>query len=497
MGNNLHSLATASRLGIDLADYAPGLETAFAAIPREESYLLDDIDGHIPTFVQGTYYLNGPALFSRSGAGYNHWLDGDGMVCALQFGNREVKFTSRYVRTTKFLTEEQAGSFVFRAFGTAFSGDRLHRGFALESPANVSVYWFNGALLAFGEQSLPWQLDPETLQTLGRYSFGDCLTEFSPFAAHPKFDADTNEMFNFGVFSSPKAPKLYFYRFTSKRQLQSCTTLALDFPVTLHDFGLSANYAVFYLAPYIFDIDSMLRRGRSILDSLSWEPWRGTRLLILNRSTGQPLASIPVGSRYCLHVINCFEIGGRLFVDLIELDRPVYDQYQPLPNLFCNAPHGSPVRFIINSSTWDLLSRKELDYGHAPDFPAVDPRKAGLAYADFWMLALSKAGHTGRKFFDQLVRARWNDRDPVDIFHMAPGQYFSGEPVFIGNPADSRPDSGVVLCPEFDSNRRQTAFLIFNAFKIHDGPIARMRLKHPIHLGFHALWKRQPAEGPV
>lgn len=496
MANTLQNTAVVPATGVpDVADYAPGLETAFANMPQEESYLLEQIEGDIPTFMRGTYYLNGPALFSRGGTSYNHWLDGDGMVSALQFGDGQIQFTSRYVRTTKFLTETQTGRFVFRAFGTAFSGDRLHRGLVLESPANVSVYSFNGALLAFGEQSLPWKLDPHSLQTLGQFSFGNCLTEFSPFAAHPKFDPDTNEMFNFGVFSSPKAPKLCFYRFTSSHRLQTCSTVDLDFALSLHDFALSAHYAIFYLAPYVFDVKAMLHRGCDVLDALSWEPWRGSRLLVLNRSTGERVASIPVDSHYCLHVINCFEIAEQLYVDVIELERPVYDQYQPLPNLFTNAPDGSPVRFIIDVSRWELLSRQELRYRLAPDLPAVDPRKAGLPYLDFWMLGVSKVGNTGRKFFDQLVRARWNDRAPADIFQAAPCRYLSGEPIFIGDSVDSRSDeSGVVLCQEFDASRQQTAFLIFNAFDIHGGPIARLRLKHPIHLGFHAFWKPRSAQ---
>jgi len=37
----------------------------------------------------------------------------------------------------------------------------------LEPPVNVSVYPFAGSLLAFGEQTLPYELDPVTLETRG------------------------------------------------------------------------------------------------------------------------------------------------------------------------------------------------------------------------------------------------------------------------------------------------------------------------------------------
>ncbi|HEY4594936.1 MAG TPA: carotenoid oxygenase family protein, partial [Thermoanaerobaculia bacterium] len=65
-------------------DHAPGLERAFAAPADQQG--TPRVEGEIPAFLRGTYYLNGPARFERGGQAYRHWLDGDGMVCALRFG---------------------------------------------------------------------------------------------------------------------------------------------------------------------------------------------------------------------------------------------------------------------------------------------------------------------------------------------------------------------------------------------------------------------------
>src|SRR5215208_3084293 len=148
-------------------DHAPLIERAFSLTPAELSYDVERVEGRVPDFVRGAYYLNGPARFSRGGFRYKHWLDGDGMVCSLRFARGRARFTSRFVRTAKLAAEEADGRPLFRAFGTAFEGDRLKRGIALESPANVSVYPLFGGLLAFGEQGLPLALDPLTLETRG------------------------------------------------------------------------------------------------------------------------------------------------------------------------------------------------------------------------------------------------------------------------------------------------------------------------------------------
>src|SRR5689334_20434292 len=101
------------RTGGHMRDQAPLLERAFALDPDEQTAVSTVIAGELPSFLRGTYYLNGPARFARGGVAYRHWLDGDGMVSALRFDGRRAHYTNRFVRTTKFLTEEKAERPVF------------------------------------------------------------------------------------------------------------------------------------------------------------------------------------------------------------------------------------------------------------------------------------------------------------------------------------------------------------------------------------------------
>jgi all-trans-8'-apo-beta-carotenal 15,15'-oxygenase len=135
-----------------MLEQAPLLERAFNLKPDEQTGSVAVVAGELPGFLEGTYYLNGPARFARADVVYRNWLDGDGMVSALRFDGRRVRYTNRFVRTTKFITEEKAGHPVFRTFGTSFAADRLKRGIGTESPVNVSLYPYGRILLAFGEQ---------------------------------------------------------------------------------------------------------------------------------------------------------------------------------------------------------------------------------------------------------------------------------------------------------------------------------------------------------
>lgn len=472
-------------------DLSPGIEAAFPNEFQECDYALEAHGTPIPDFVRGTYYLNGPARFGFGGLRYQHWLDGDGMIASLNFSRDSVRWKCRYVRSRKLEEEQNAGHPLFRTFGTGFAGSRLNRvNNGLESPANVSVYPFGERLLAFGEQGLPWELDPETLETRGQVTFGGRLNDASPFAAHPKFDPETGEMFNFGIFFSPQAPRLYFYCFGAEG-LRYRKSVPLEFPSSVHDFSVSKNYAVFYLSPYLLDITGLLQEGRTVMESLRWEPQRGSRILVLARQTGEVVASIPVGNRYCLHLINTFEEQDRLAVDVLEFDEPLYGHYQPVPKLFQNVSHGGPVRFLIDLKSRELVERRALWYDKAPDFPAIDPQRLMHSYDDFWMLGISATGSHGRKFFDHLVHATWSQGGITDTYQSPPMRYLGGEPVMVSMPG-SKAGEGVVICQEFDAQERKSYFLLFDAHRVAEGPITRIPLEQLLYLGFHAAFRPEP-----
>ena len=471
-----------------MTDHAPYLERLLFLEPCEQAYAIDAIEGEIPDFIRGIYYLNGPGLLKRDEHPYRHWLDGDGMVCALRFEPGHIYFTNRFVRNTKFIAETEAGHPIFRTFGTAFAGDQMKRGISLESPVNVSVYPFGESLLAFGEQGLPWELDPVTLETRGLYTFGGRLNDISPFSAHPKFDPVTGEMFNFGMAFSANQPCVHIYRFSADGQLTYRKRLSLPYPCSVHDFGLSPHYMVLYLNPYILNVAAMVQEGKTLLEALQWQPELGSTLLLISRETGDIAASVSIGKRYCLHLINCFETGQYLTVDVVEYDRPIYDQYQVLPELFTDVCEARPVRFILDSHVPTRFERYELATHLAPDFPALDPRQGSQPYDHFWMLGMGAPKTPGRKFFNQLIHSQWTTPQVDDIYQAPASCYLGGEPLFIGDP--NHPSAGVVLCQTFDAMRAHSGFAIFNAHCIARGPIGYLHLRHPIPPLFHASFQQ-------
>jgi all-trans-8'-apo-beta-carotenal 15,15'-oxygenase len=464
-------------------DLAPSLEHCFLFDATESCYEISGISGRVPAWIRGTWYVNGPARFERAGTRYKHWLDGDGMVCALNFDDDFIRFTSRFVQTRKLTEEQAAGRFLYRGFGTRFTGDRLRRNVMLEPPVNVSVYPYAGRLFAFGEQTLPYELDPVTLETVGEFDFGGKLNDVTPFAAHAKCD---NGLLNFGVSFSAKQPILNVYEFDAHGGLNRRRRYPLSYPHSIHDFGFTPQHVVFLLSPLLLKFERFWNEGASIMESLIWEPEVGSRILVAPRGTtsGEPF-TLEAGEGYCLHVINCHERGRYISLDVLLLDAPVYPEYQPIPDLFSTVPRGRPVRYVIDFEKRTLAEKQSLNYALAPDFPSVDQTFAGRDYRDFWMLGMSNCGRCGRKFFDQLVHANWQN-GAADIYQAVCGKYLAGEPSFIRNPA--QPEDAVVLVEELHPSEHGSAILIFDAFVVSKGPLAKLPLQYAVHPGFHTAF---------
>jgi carotenoid cleavage dioxygenase-like enzyme len=340
-------LSSGVAAGATPRDYAPLLERLFFFDAVETSYEVSGIQGRIPEWLRGTYYVNGPARFEAVGqqlqalAGWRR----HGLLAAVRTGGRALYQPLH--RDTEAARRGSAGRFLFRGFGTSFPNDRLRRKVMLEPPVNVSVYPYNGKLLAFGEQTLPYELDPVTLETRGEYDFNGSLNEVSPFAAHAKYDG---HLLNFGVAFSAAKPTLNVYEFDGAGGLVRRKRHEIQFPHSTPRFCLHCAVRGVLPQPAADEFPAVLGRGR-VGDGVARLGSRTKAAAFwCRRARGRQAESfmIPVGAGYCLHLINCFEEAGRLTVDVLEIDRPVYPDYEPMPDIFIDAPPCRPVRYVID-----------------------------------------------------------------------------------------------------------------------------------------------------
>ena len=72
----MQAITETAEKSYSLQDWQRGYESQ----PQEADYWIDDIEGEIPSGLQGTLFRNGPGLLDIHGIPLRHPFDGDGMI---------------------------------------------------------------------------------------------------------------------------------------------------------------------------------------------------------------------------------------------------------------------------------------------------------------------------------------------------------------------------------------------------------------------------------
>eukprot|EP00529_Nitzschia_sp_RCC80_P011541 CAMPEP_0113486182 /NCGR_PEP_ID=MMETSP0014_2-20120614/24865_1 /TAXON_ID=2857 /ORGANISM="Nitzschia sp." /LENGTH=643 /DNA_ID=CAMNT_0000379847 /DNA_START=129 /DNA_END=2057 /DNA_ORIENTATION=- /assembly_acc=CAM_ASM_000159 len=277
-------------------------------------YDIDEIEGRVPDDIVGTLYRNGPGKFGRGNERVQHVLDADALVYSITFpstssesesesssdsssSERQFTFRSRFVETKAFKEEKEADKFLYRStFGTGptasfFDKDRPKNGLNsdpiepstlskvfggalnvdVKNPANTQVIAFGGKLLALFEAGLPYQLDPETLETIGEDTMGGALkpglaVKLGPedsllggaaspsflggdaHTAHPNIDSKTGNLVGWSWAQMPlkKSMQITITEWSPDRfeKINSKTFEVPGCELAPHDTALTENYVM-------------------------------------------------------------------------------------------------------------------------------------------------------------------------------------------------------------------------------------------------------------
>ncbi len=278
-----------------------------------------------------------------------------------------------------------------------------------------------------------------------------------------------------------------YYEFDENlKKLRSGST-TLPMPICMHDFAISDKYACFYAAPFTLDVRQMIDHKKSMMDSLTWRENEETVLVVMSRETCRLAARIPLGrTTFSLHLVNAFTCGDELVVDLIESEKPFFDQYLREPGMFNDIKPCSTLRIIVDTNTWEPKLVKEMDCELHMDFPSIDRTNTGYDYKNFWILGMPAAPAPGPKFYNEIKRFDWDHQAMTDSFQTPAGLVLSGEPALARDPADS--GRGVIINQMHHLSSGKTAYVLFDAFDLKKGPIAKIPLNNFDAIGLHSVF---------
>lgn len=221
-----------------------------------EKEVCEELPQSVPSDLVGTYYRNGYGKFKIGNDEVMHPFDADGMVVAITFSNGKALFRNRFVRTKGYVTERKKRRICFRgAFGTQIPGGFLSNFLKIGSKncANTNVIYHGSKLLALWEAGLPHRLEPDSLRTVGKYTYKGLLENNEAFTAHPKLDPHTGHLVAFSrKLASQKNPFLVHEFDSDGNLLQTVETPITGFAF-MHDFAVTENYYVFVKCPLDFE----------------------------------------------------------------------------------------------------------------------------------------------------------------------------------------------------------------------------------------------------
>jgi all-trans-8'-apo-beta-carotenal 15,15'-oxygenase len=467
-------------------------------LPDEVDYAAE-VEGKLPDGLSGTLYRNGPGLFERNG--FRKWtiLDGDGMIRATTFADGRARFRNRFVRTAKYVAEQDARAFLYPTWTTPAPRflDNIPC-IPSHSQAGVTPVVKAGALYAFDEAGAPWVLNARQLNAEREVDPYEGAPETGPanYKAHTKSDGATGDWILVGERGRINPALHVLVKNRDGKQTRHAVNANPRGSAYFHDFFWADPYVVFHLHPALLSPLPMLAGLRPFADCLDWQPKQGSLLFVVDTSGARPPLTIEIPASWMWHALNAYASGNTIVADFVGYDAP--DHFLGPDAAFrmimdgragvATSP-GTLRRLTLDLSTG--RARLETIAAGPYEFPFIPQRRAGQHHRYGYVASQSKGADQGW-FHDGLARVDTERGQPA-AFHFGHG-YYVGEPVFVpdpGRPIDPAADEdpGWLIAEVLDG-RGGTSFLaVFDAMRLDDGPLARVRLRHHLPFSFHGWWE--------
>ncbi|OED34134.1 hypothetical protein AB833_32605 [Chromatiales bacterium (ex Bugula neritina AB1)] len=453
--------------------------SSFEQVPEFYGPTEVKFDRPLPEALQGTLYRNGPARMQRGETRYHHWFDGDGMVHSFSLQGNALVHRAKIVKTERYLEETRAGRFLRDGFGTGFT-DSL----AVLKPddlnvANISVLPLDDEVLALWEAGSPWQLDADTLETLGRKVFSP-ETDRLPFSAHPRIDPQ-GRIWNFGYLSG--SGKLVLYDLEPDGELRRVSVIDAPNADMVHDFAITKRYLVFVLQPL------HLQPGNApsipFYERLHWEDGAPVHILVVDKQNLQVAHRFEVPAFFAFHMGNAWEDGSAIHIEVAtgESFKPLMETIrQATRALPLSTPQAEPATIEIVLDTINHRAAVTRLPGSGVDFPRFDQRFTGLPTQQLFMMGRSPQMSDGVFGFNRVCAIdRSSESEKIYDYN---AETLAEEHIFVPAPGFDQ-GKGWLVGTRYNWRCGRTSVSVFDAQHIDDGPLAECHLPYSLPLGLH------------
>ena len=478
---------------------------------HEETAATLAVEGDLPGWLTGSLLRNGPGAFSfPGGSAVDHWFDGLAMVYRFTFdpGNRAgggdvgsadaVHYRNRFLRSDAY---EAATSGEFEGgFATGETTLRSRLSTFLAEPydnANIVAERIGGEYVALTESPRGVGFDPNTLETTGHVDRDGDAPSGQLSCAHFKRDPATGALVTVDT-EFGRASRYHVTAWTPEGDRRHVGSVDTDRPAYMHSFALTPRYVVLTEFPLRLDPLRFLRPGRqsAFIEQFEWEPDRGTRIVVLDRTTGDVIADPTTDPFFGFHHVNAFERDGgtEIVFDLETIPDATAIDSLYLDNVRAGemgTMAGRIDRFAVDlgSATGaarygggggDATVTREPLYDGGSALPTASPARWCRPHRYVYAMGMDTPV---TEWARRVVKVD-AETDAVRTFDDG-GDYF-GEPLFVPAPDGDAEDDGVVLTVALDVDADRSRLLVLDGETLDER--ARATLPHAVPFDFHGRY---------
>jgi carotenoid cleavage dioxygenase-like enzyme len=458
--------AMAAAAGIDWRPAFADFEVDLARAP------MTLVSGRAPDGLSGALYRNGPGKFHRPGGSVGHWFDGDGLVRAFRFGGGQATLQARFVDTPKRRRDAASNAVVTPGFGTAAGPGSQMRHSDDVNAANISVMMAGRELWALWEGGSPIALDPADLSTREIKTLRPDLAHM-PFLAHPRREPG-GEVWSLGV----SGLKAIVWRLAADGALKTAQVIDIPAASYVHDFVITPTRLVIILQPWLQD-----RFVTPVVDSYSWRPEQGTKVLVLDKADLGRRRIHELPPFFAFHFGDAWEErDGTIRFAACVSDDPYFAQENGralMKGQWKRQASPKLAGVVLRPGGGAALETSGMD----AEFPRADERFAGLKRR--WLAHGAIAVDDVPMFQGLGVTDLETGRSRV--FDFGAGQLVE-EAVFAPRPGSSGEMDGWLLTPSVNIRARATELAVFDAQRVDAGPVCVWRAEGVLPVSLHGVF---------
>jgi carotenoid cleavage dioxygenase len=451
-----------------------------------------EMTGELPKDLDGAFYRMHLDWLYPPSFEDDTILAADGYISMFRLKGGKAHYKGRYVRTERYRKQVEAGRQLYGYYRNPYTDDPSVRDVAnpnRRTTSNTTPVILGGKLYATKEDGLPYEIDPNTLDTRAQTDFGGAW-QSQTFTAHPKVDPATGETFGYGYEATGLCSRdVFVCRFDRAGNITKQWRFEAPHTSVLHDMWLTRDHIVIPGGGLVTNIEWLKAGGKH----WGWDRSRPSWHAVIPRAGGSEDIRYFFGpERSIVHTANARTEGNR-----IVLEAPVANgnTWPFFPDVT-----GAPYAMVPNTFrriTLDLGSRdgaidgaideQELFTTPMSSFTRIDERFVTMPYRYVFVQ------YADSRFDTSLLgRTDGNCIGRFDVHANELKPFFPGsgraihEPVFIPRSASSAEGEGYLLAVAHNLAESTTELYVIDAMTMDQ--LARVTLPFRSSPQVHGTW---------